>query len=123
MAWECWVYVAPLYEGVYTNQKLNSIVHTAQQDIKKVYPDQHQLWEDDGEIETRYTLDVAYHGALPTCFNHHNKLKHNNFVDYDYEKNVHERLVVSHWDKDVEEFTVIIIIGNAVPVLDNKTEM
>ncbi len=121
MAWESWVYLAPLYENDYTNVQLNNIVRTAQNDIRFSYPDQHELWREDGEIETRYTLDVAYHGALPTIFSHNGKLKHDNAIDHDIEPNVFERLVVSHWDSGVEEFTVIIIISDVEPILDNTT--
>lgn len=123
MAWKSYVYVLDCdgYPNNYTTNELNSIVQTAQQDIKFDYPAIEQAWKDDGNIEERYTLDSTDHDKLPDYVLPYGKIKHDNVLYYDFEDQVHERAIITHWDEDVEQFTVMVVISDTVSLVNDKT--
>lgn len=125
MVWTVYTFVLDCneYPNEYTVNELNSIVQTATQDIKKDYKDQEALWKADGNLEARYTLDGLVHKSLPLHQIPTQKLKHDNIISYDNEPNVHERLIITHWDDTLTYFTVMVVMSNTVSLISDKTEL
>ena len=124
MPWKVYVYVLncsgyPM-AGQYTEQELNSIVHTATQDIKKDYPDQHDAWEVDGSLEERYALNSLVHDMLPLYVFPWGKLKHDGIIAYDLEAPWYERIILTYWDETVEQYTVMVVMSDTESLVHDK---